>query len=158
MNRKLYPTVLMLAMFSFIITSCKKDDNFHSIKPIEREIHLKINDFRTGEGLSSLVEQFLVFEEARGVSNKLANGTYQNGDPKIQDVVNSFMQNLGGTSNGWISLVSNIENADSIVNAMISDPGTREIIKNEYTQSGVGVSQGDDGLFYVCHIFINIPD
>lgn len=151
---------LILLIFGILLAgqSCQKDDNFHSIKSVEREIHNKVNDYRASKGLNTLVEQYLIFEEARKVSNKLANGTYTLGDPLIQDFVNELTQNLGGNSNGWISITSGIENADTIVNAMLDDAFAVNIIEKEYTQSGVGVSEGQDGIFYVCHILINIPN
>lgn len=155
---KKFQISLVIAMILLMVApSCKKDDSFHSIKTIEREIHLKINAYRNSQGLNELVEQFPMFEDAREISNKLANGTYNLGDPRIQDVVNQITQNWGGTSNGWVNLNYGLENSDSIVNAMLSDPASLAIIKMPYTQSGVGVSEGKDGQFYICHIFINIP-
>ena len=146
-----------LFILSIVIASCDKDDDFHQISTIERAIHTKVNAYRSSKSLEPLVEQFLMFEEARKISNKMANGTYDLGDTRIGQDVTNYMSLLGGDSNGWITLASNIENADSIVNAMIAEPTTRSILEGSFTQSGVGVTLWSDGLYYVCHMFINIP-
>ena len=158
--KKYYKLLLILVVFTFsvIISSCKKDDDFHSISTIETEIHNKVNDYRSFQGLSTLVMQPLAFEEARKISDKLANGTYQSDDPQIQSAVENFASLLGGTNHGSIIMTSNIENADSIVNTMLDFPSIVEIIERDYTQSGVGVSESTDGIFHICHLFVNIPN
>ena len=150
--------ILVVFTASVFISSCDKDDDFHSISTVERAIHIKVNEYRSTQGLSLLVEQFLAFEEARKISNKLANGTYQSSDPQIQSAVDDFSALLGGTSNGSIIMTYNIENADSIVNTMLDFPSIVEIIESEFTQSGVGVSKSTDGIYHICHLFVNIPN
>ncbi|MCF8378839.1 MAG: hypothetical protein K9H49_04630 [Bacteroidales bacterium] len=158
--KKKYLISLLLTIFilSFSLPSCKKDDNFHSISNVERAIHNKINEYRVSKGLNPLVEQFLYFEEARKISNKLADGTYEYGDPEIQSAIDDFSVLLGGTSNGHVIMTSNIENADSIVNAMLNVPSVVVLVESEFTQSGVGVSKSIEGLYHICHVFVNIPN
>lgn len=157
---KYYKLTLILAIStaSVFISSCDKDDDFHSISTVELAIHNKVNEYRSLQGLSKLVMQPLAFEEARKISDKLANGIYQSDDPQIQSDVNDFASLLAGTSNGFIIMTSNIENADSIVNAMLDFPSIVELIESEFTQSGVGVSKSTEGIYHICHLFVNIPD
>lgn len=150
--------ILTIFTFSLALSSCNKDDDFHSISSVERAIHNKINEYRVSQGLDPLVEQFLYFEEARKISNNLANGTYVYGDPEIQTAIDNFSVLLGGTSNGHVIMTSNIENADSIVNAMLAVPSVVVLVTSEFTQSGVGVSKSETGIFHFCQVFVNIPN
>lgn len=157
MKKKHCFVVIALAFLLIVIPSCKEDEGFHQISQIEREIYLKINTFRTSQGLGSLVEQFLIFKEGRIISEKMAAGTYAPGDPKAQEDLDEITDNLG-TANSLISLTSNLENADSIVNFLTTDPGSSEILKADFTQCGVGFSKGSDDLNYIAILLINIPD
>ncbi len=153
---RIIATGLILCTLSLI--SCEKDEDFHQISNVERSIHNGINDFREDQGLNRLVEQFLLFKDARDISNGLANGTYQPGSDDISAKVQEISANLGGSGSGWITLVSSTNNPDSIVHTLLEDESTANIYKLTYTQSGVGMSEGSDGLFYICHVLINIPD
>lgn len=161
---KIHPEIIFrhmafsMILFSLVLTSCKKDEDFHQISNVERSIHNGINDFRQDQGLNRLVEQFLLFKDARDISDGLANGTYQPGSNEISARVQEISANLGGTGSGWINLVSSTNNPDSIVHTLLEDESTANIYKLSYTQSGVGVSEGSDGFFYICHVLINIPD
>ena len=151
-------TALIVLVFgaSIVITSCDKDDDFHSIAPLERSIHNRVNEYRISQDLSTLVEQFLMFEEARKISDKLAKGTYESGDPRIQEDINNFTVLLNGSSNGSIIMAVNTNIVDSIFDVMFNSPGGLDIIEGQFTQSGVGVSADADGIFHICHIFMNI--
>lgn len=158
MNPKSTFSILFIFLTILFFSSCGSDSDFHSIREIEDEIHNKINSYRIEEGLSSISKNYLVFNEARTLSDRMSNGTYEITDPGLQQYLDNFTQNLGGNGNGLVTMISDIENADSIVNAMLGDSATAALIKKDFTLSGVGVSPGNDGLFYVCHMFINIPD
>ena len=157
MNRR---WILILSLFtaSLILYSCKDDEGFHQVSTVERNIYLNINEYRSSEGLPTLVEQFLVFKEARTISDKMASGVYTTGDAKALHDVEAITANLGGTTSALISLTSNIENADSIVNHIIESPSLAEIIKDEFTQCGVGLSSGENQLRYIAIVLINIPN
>jgi len=158
MKRNLFALLLIVTISLVMIPSCKEDEGFHQISTIEREIYLKINQYRTENTLSTLVEQFLLFKEGRIISEKLAAGTYQLGDPDAQEDVNEISSNLGGNSNALLTLTSNVEDAEGIVNSLITDPSTSNVLKGIYTQCGVGFSKSSDGLYYIAIMLINIPD
>jgi len=149
--------ILTIFSLSLALSSCNKDDDFHSISNVERAIYIKINEYRVSQNLNTLVDQFLYFEESRRISNKLANGTYQYDSPEIQTDIENFYSLLGGTTYGNIITTSNIENADSIVNAVLDVPSFVDLIKKEFTQYGVGVSKSADGIYHICQVFVNIP-
>lgn len=159
MKKRLFILLIALGGTLLLVPSCKDDDEgFHQISQIEREIYLKINDYRSSEELNSLVEQFLLFKEGRIISEKLASGEYILGDPDALKVIDDLTQNLGGTTNSLITLTSDINNADSIVNKLIGDPSASAVLVDEYTQCGIGLSTGSDQLHYIAVILINIPN
>ncbi len=160
MKHILHRRILLLLMILFFLApSCKKDDSsFHQISAIETRIHNLVNDYRVAHGLNKLVLQPLMFEEARVHSDRMANGTIAVGDDGIEDRFASIKNKIGGTTEGWVILETQVANADSIVKAMTSDTATARVISATYTQSGVGVSYDDNGNAYVTHLFLNIPD
>jgi hypothetical protein len=66
--------------------------------------------------------------------------------------------NLGGNSGALPSLTSNVENADSIANYLKNELSLTSILKDEFTQCGVGIAAGSNDLHYIAIILINIPD
>lgn len=150
-------SIALIMIFS-LFPSCKEDEGYHQISEIEREIYLKINSYRTSAELNTLVEQFLLFKEGRIISEKMAADVYVAGDPKAQDDLDELTDNLGGNSNSLIMLNANIENADSIVNFLISEPSAVEILKGDFTQCGVGFSTDNENLHHVAILFMNIPN
>jgi len=158
MKKSYYHLCFALSALILLFSSCKKDEGFHQISQIEREIYLKINDYRSAQGLNSLVEQFLIFKEGRLISEKLAEGIYKPGDPAAQNDVDEITDNLGGTSNALLTFTSNIENADSIVSALSSEDSTAEILRGEFTQCGVGFSTNPYQVHHIAVMLINIPN
>jgi hypothetical protein len=159
MKKRLFVLSIVLAGIILLIPSCKDEENgFHQVSQIEREIYLKINSFRSSEGLSTLVEQFLMFKEGRVISEKLAAGEYSLDSQLPQNDIDELTTNLGGDANAILTLTSNIEDAESIVNSLIENPSTVEILKGEFSQCGVGFSTGTDQLHYVAIMLINIPN
>jgi len=156
---RIFKFFLFLLSFLFILVSCEKDDEgFHQISQIETRIHNLINEYRTLKGLNNLVLQPLMFKEARIHSDRMANGLIEVGDETIDERFASVKEKIGGTAEGWVILSSNVTVADSIVEKMISEKTTADIIEQEYTQSGVGVSYDKNGTAYVTHMYLLIPD
>jgi uncharacterized protein YkwD len=149
---------ITLIIFFSLFPSCKKDEGFHQISDIEREIYLKINNYRATQELNSLVEQFLLFKEGRVISEKMAADVYTAGDPEAQNDLDELTENLGGNSNSLIMLNSNIANADSIVNFLSSEPSAIVILRGSFTQCGVGFSTDTDNLHHIAILFMNIPN
>lgn len=153
-------TLLLAVILVFTIVSCKKDDDgsFHQISALETQVHNRINNFRESKGLNTLVLQPIMFEEARIHSDRMANGVIDDNGEGIDERFAAIKEKIGGTSQGWIILSGPYNNADSIVNHMISDTSVVKIITREYTQSGVGISYNDSGMAFITHLFLNIPD
>jgi uncharacterized protein YkwD len=149
---------ISLIIISSLLPSCKENEGFHQISDIEREIYLKINNYRASQGLSTLVEQFLLFKEGRVISEKMAADVYNAGDPEAQNDLDELTENLGGNSNSLIMLNSNIANADSIINFLSSEPSAIEILRGTFTQCGVGFSTDSDNLHHIAILLMNIPN
>jgi len=149
--------ISFMALLMSAILSCEEDEGFHQISVLETQIHNKINDYRQTQGLPKLVMQFVMFEEAHLHSVKMANGLVAADGTGMDEAFASVKDKLGGTTEGYVILTSPYPNADSIVKYMLDNPDVVGIIKQTYTQSGVGVDYNDDGIAYVTHMFLNIP-
>jgi uncharacterized protein YkwD len=140
----------------FNISSCEENEGFHQISALESSIHNKVNDYRQTQGLSKLVLQPIMFKEARLHSEKMAGGLLPVDGTGMTEAFASVKDKIGGTTEGYVVFTTNQSNADSIVNSMLRDAGIVDIIKQTYTQSGVGVAYNNN-LAYVTHMFLNIP-
>lgn len=154
---KKYFSISLIALV-FIISGCGEDESFHQVSQVEREVYLKINEFRSSNELESLVEQFLLFKEARMVSEKIAADDYDINDPEAEQDLNELADNLGGTSHALLSFPINEKNANTIINYLKNSPELSELLLGEYTQCGVGIATDPESNHYVVIMLVEIPD
>jgi hypothetical protein len=159
MKNQSYLKLIFIGIFVFfIIHSCKKDDDgYHQISALENNVGMKINEHRTNEGLSSLVSQYIMFEQAHYLSKKMANGVIEVGGTEINDKLAEITDNFGGDQSAWLAYTCAYADADSIFNVIYKDEPSLSLIEEQFTQLGVGVYTGSDNLSYVCLLFMNIP-
>ena len=150
--------LFLLSIFILSIHSCGEEESFHQITPVEREVYLKINNYRTTNGLNSLVEQFLLFKEARMVAEKIAANDYELDDPAAEQDLDEMADNLGGTSHALITFPIEQEDSDLIMNYLKASIEYSELLLGEYTQCGVGISTDNEGNHYVVIMLVQIPD
>ncbi len=158
MKKSIICLFILLSALMIGTTNCGEEEGFHQIAQIEREVYLKINNYRTSNGLSSLVEQFLLFKEARMVSDKIASNAYDLNDPEAKQDLGELADNLGGTSYALLTFSVEVENSDSIMNRMKRTPEYTDILLGEYSQCGVGFSTDSDNNHFVAVMFVEIPD
>lgn len=151
-------SLLMIALAFSTVPSCKDDEDFTHVSVYEQQIHDLVNEYRASQGLNELVLQFVMVKEAQEHSSDWASGTLGN-DPTqgLTDRFLTIIDKIGGTNTDAILSVFGNVPADTIVNYWIHDPALKEVLEGEFTQSGPGIAQDDDGLIYVTHLFLNIP-
>ncbi|MFW5820864.1 MAG: CAP domain-containing protein [Bacteroidota bacterium] len=150
--------LFFLASFILCMQSCGEEENFHQIAPVEREVYLKINQYRTTNGLNSLVEQFLLFKEARMVAEKIAANDYELNDPEAEQDLGELADNLGGTSHALLTFPIEEKDASLIMNYLKASAEYSELLLGEYTQCGVGISTDNEGKHYAVIMLVQIPD
>lgn len=150
--------IISLIALVFTISGCGEEESFHQVSQVEREVYLKINEFRTTNELESLVEQFLLFKEARMVSKKIAADDYEINDPEAEQDLNELADNLGGTSHALLAFSINEKNANTIINYLKNSPEFSELLLDEYSQCGVGIATDPENNHYVAIMLVEIPD
>ncbi len=149
--------IILLFVVSIVVVSCKKDEPPHHITTIETAVLNKMNDYRDGQSLNKLVTNYVMFKEARELSDRLAGNEINIHENVIPAKLKELTSNFGGKENGWLVLESRYEIADSIIAQIKSDSTATEMIKRKFTQAGVGVSSNADGNSIICLLFMYIP-
>lgn len=139
-----------------VINSCKKDDDFHQITSIEKQIHQKVNDYRVGEGLNALVFQPILFREARAHSTKITNGTIEPGYEGLDVVFDDLRSKLGSGDAGAIVKLTDLTNSHDIVELTKENSLSDSIMLGTFTQSGVGYVTKEN-INYITILFLDIP-
>ncbi len=151
-------TFIIILFILFLAPGCGEEESFHQISQIEREVYLEINNYRTSQELNSLVEQFLLFKEARMVAEKIAANDYALDDPKADQDLNELADNLGGTSHKLLTFFIEEKTSGAIMNFLKNSPEYAESLVGEYTQCGVGISTDPENNHYVVIMLVEIPD
>lgn len=158
MKKNLNSFIIAVTTLLFIMPGCGEEESFHQISRVEREVYLEINNYRTANELSSFVEQFLLFKEARMVAEKIAANDYELNDTEAEQDLNKLADNLGGTSHALLSFSIEEKTVDAILNHLKNTPEYSELLLGEYTQCGVGISTDPENKHYVIIMLVEIPD
>jgi uncharacterized protein YkwD len=138
-------------------SSCKKDKNPTHITDFETKIFNAVNTYRESKLLPKITMQYLMVEDAQIYSKKMADGVASYGVDGIMVILNEIKTNLGGDASGAVVQFSEFENADTVVNRMIRDPVKRQVLEQNFNQTGVGAAKDNSGNWYVTQLFIHIP-
>jgi uncharacterized protein YkwD len=152
---RLFRTFYIAGLIVIICNSCKKDDDWYHITAYEENLHHYVNEYRKSQGKNELVLQPVMVVESQKNSKAWRDG----GDPSagLQERFKSVKEKLGGTNSAAITSIAYYLSPDSVVNRWVADTSIRKILLGVYTQSGPGVSEGDDDAIYITHMFLNIP-
>jgi uncharacterized protein YkwD len=121
------------------------------------KIYHAVNDYRESKSLPDITLQVLMIDDAQNYSRKMADGTVSYGVDDLMNSLNILKTNLGGDASGAVVQYSEYENADTVVNRMVRDQVKREVLEQDFNQTGVGVAKDNSGNWYVTQIFIHIP-
>jgi len=148
----------LIACFILLFSGgCNKDENLVHISDFERAIYNAVNKYREKKSLPSITLQYLMIDDAQNYSKKMAAGTVCYGVDDVMNSLNILKTNLGGDACGAVVQFSEIGNADTIVNRMISDPVKREVLEQDFNQTGIGAAKDNSGNWYITQLFIHIP-
>jgi uncharacterized protein YkwD len=155
--------ILKVLIFVSVLIStnhaCKKDDSFHQVSAIEKQIHDEINKYRSSNQLNAYVFQPLLFMEARAHSLKMKNGAIEPGYEGLDLVFEDFRTKLGGTDGGAIVELTDQSNSQAvnIVNLFKETPSKDSLLLGAFNQAGVGFVTGEDDINYITVLFFTIP-
>lgn len=146
-----------IILIIFLCTEgCKKETLTH-MTDFEMKIYNAVNDYRASKSLPDITLQVLMIDDAQNYSGKMADGTVTYGADDIMSSLDILKTNLGGDASGAVVQYSEYENADTVVNRMVSDQVKREVIEQDFNQTAVGTAKDSKGNWYITQIFIHIP-
>lgn len=148
---------LLTTLLLFAFYSCKKDESFHQVTAIEKQIHESINNYRKGEGLNPLVFQPILFLEARAHSLRMVNDVIQPGYEGLDVIFDDLRTKLGSGDAGAIVELTGFTNANDIVELFKESSSKDSVLLGTFTQSGVGYATDKSNVNYITVLFLDIP-
>ena len=150
-------TSAILAGICLFFNSCKKDEGFHQVSAIERQIHEKVNDYRKTKDLDVLNFQFILFSEARAHSLRMVNGSIDPGYEGLDIVFDDLRNKLGAGNVGAIVELTELNDANNIVNLIREIASKDSVLLGQFNQAGVGFASDKNNLNYITLLFLDIP-
>jgi uncharacterized protein YkwD len=155
---KTHRTYILILILAIIVISCEKDEDFTQVSVFEKQLHDEVNKYRTSQGLNELVLQFVMVKEAQAHAAGRANGsiTQENAGGDINERWHTIESKLGvnNVSNEWaIQAQITTQSAAEVVAEWVDNPEIKEILEDDFTQSGPGVGTTSDGRTYILHMF-----
>lgn len=157
--------LLVLAVL-VLFTSCSKDDMDQN-DSINYEIDLSIvhkNDAEMSEEILILINNHrvsvglnpLTMDQAYASAYAVDHTDYMISLSQINHH-NFHVRSEGMKSRGAVRVAENVaygyENAEAVVNGWLNSPSHREIIEGNYTHSGFGVFQNEQGRYFFTQLF-----
>lgn len=127
--------------------------------PVEAQAFEAINAHRTSKGLSPLVWNDSVAEQAKIHSQNMANGTTAFGHDGFATRINILKETITITEAGENVAYNSHQNpVQKAVEGWLASPGHKANIENAtYNQTGIGIVQDANGKYYLTQKFIHTP-
>lgn len=157
--------LMVLSMLVFF-TSCSKDE-IEQNEAVTYEIDLSIvqkNDTKMSEEIMVLVNSHrasigltpLIMDQAYASAYAVDHTDYMISLSQINHD-NFHIRSEALKSRGAVRVGENVaygyDNAESVVNGWLNSPSHREIIEGNFTHSGFGVFQNDQGRYFFTQLF-----
>jgi uncharacterized protein YkwD len=123
---------------------------------LEREIHERVNRYRSERGLAPFTLDARISEQARHHSGAMATGRVRVGHEGFKDRIHVLQQEMKvgwsaenvGMSQGYA------DPAQQAVAGWLASPAHRESIEGRYHFTGIGVVRNRAGAIYFTQIFV----
>ena len=148
---------LLIFIFAILQNGCKKDESLTHISDLDSKVLAAVNKFRVENGLQSITHQYILADDAKNYSSKMASDEVAYGIDGVLNSLSALQNNLGGDACGAVVQMSEFNNADTIVNRMIRDPLKQQVLKQNFNQTSVGSAKDSEGNWFVTLLFIHIP-
>ncbi|MBF2067125.1 MAG: CAP domain-containing protein [Calothrix sp. C42_A2020_038] len=122
---------------------------------IEQSILNQINQYRASKGMSPLVRNTKIDEQARIHSKNMAEGKVPFGHQDFSNRVKSIGISYNGAAENVAYNQGSQDPATQAVQGWIKSQGHRKNIEGNYSQTGIGVASNSKGEIYFTEIFIN---
>ncbi len=123
---------------------------------IENQVHDLINQHRKDQGLEPLKWSKTIAKESRGHSENMADGSVEFSHDGFSDRAANIEDEMGGTVVGEnVAMNWGYDDpAQVAVTGWIGSPGHKANLEGDFTHTGVGVAQSEDGHWYLTQIFL----
>jgi hypothetical protein len=144
-----------VAVIFIIISACKKDESFTQVTAFERGINNAMNDYRAGIGMGEMKLQFLLMNDAKDYSQKMANETVSFGIDGITAELENQKVLLGADSSAsWVAYCQ-YEDPDSVLNLALKNPEAKAKIEGYFNQSAIGSAKDVNGNWYITGLMLH---
>ncbi|BAZ90630.1 SCP-like extracellular [Raphidiopsis curvata NIES-932] len=129
----------------------------HENNKLEKLVFEEINQYRTTQGLSKLILNSNISEQARIHSQNMANGIVKFSHHGFAQRVKSIHLQYSNAAENVAFNIGYNEPAKQAVIGWINSPGHLRNIRGRFELTGVGVAKNNKGEVYLTQIFINTP-
>lgn len=154
MQRILLYFILSSGIFaSSIGIGFSQSQSEESIKEIEKQVLILVNEYRTQKGLAALVFNEQVYAEAKKHSQNMAEGKTPFSHEGFDGRWDRLTKLVGGNSMAE-NVAMGQETAKEALDSWLSSTGHRENIEGKFNLSAVGIALSADGDLYFTQIFL----
>jgi hypothetical protein len=145
----------IVAVSLLFINACKKDESYTQVTAFERGINNTLNDYRATIGKAEMKLQFLLMNDAKAYSQKMADETVPFGIEGITaELENQKVLLAADSSAAWVAYCE-YEDPDSVLSVVLKDPVAKAKIEGYFNQSAVGTAKDVNGNWYITGLMLH---
>jgi hypothetical protein len=155
--KKLYilKVIFIGALILLNVNACKDDESFTQVTAFEKGINDAVNDYRVTIGKAKMNLQFLLMDDAKTYSLKMANESVPFGfEGVMADIENQKVLLGADSSAAWVAYCE-YENPDSVLSIVLKDPESKRKIEGYFNQSAVGTAKDVNGNWYITGLMLH---
>jgi uncharacterized protein YkwD len=126
---------------------------------LERQVFALINEYRQDQELPALTWNDAIADTARGHSRDMAEGRVDFGHEGFSDRIGHLREELGRVAGAGENVLFTDDPRDlarSAVTEWLHSPPHLHNIRGNFTCSGIGVWESEDGAIYFTQIFVRL--
>lgn len=122
---------------------------------MEQEVLSYINQYRIQHGLSALINNQALSQEAAKHSADMAQHRLPFGHDRFNQRVSKLMKQLPRVNASAENVAYAYKNAEDVVNNWLKSPGHRHNIQGNYNLTGIGIAKDTQGKLYYTQLFMH---
>jgi hypothetical protein len=147
--------IFFVSLILLIVNACKDDESFTQVSAFEKGINDAVNDYRVTIGKPKMNLQFLLMDDAKAYSLKMANESVPFGIEGVTADLENQKVLLGADSSAaWVAYCE-YENPDSVLSIALKDPESKRKIEGYFNQSAVGTAKDVNGNWYITGLMLH---
>lgn len=131
-----------------------QNNSVTDLSKMQKDVLFYVNKHRKSIGLGELQMNTEASAEAYNHSADMSTGKTPVGHEGFEERVDNIVKKIGFCSASGENVAMGMVSAEEVVDMWLKSPGHKRNIEGNFTLTGIGIAQAEDGYLYFTQIFL----